>query len=68
MTRTGLASLVLTLALASSALTPASAQNVSEQEVYEIAKEAYVYAYPLVLSAASLRQFTNYAEPTGIVT
>lgn len=68
MTRTGLASLALTLALVSSALAPASAQHVSAQETYEIAKEAYVYAYPLVLSAASLRQFTNYAEPTGIVT
>src|SRR5258705_13962888 len=48
----------------------ASAQpsGVSEQEAYEIAKEAYVYAYPLLLMDAFMRQGTNYAEPTGIVT
>jgi hypothetical protein len=47
---------------------PAQAQNVSEQESYEIAKEAYVYAYPLMLMDAFKRQGTNYVEPTGIVT
>jgi hypothetical protein len=48
----------------------ASAQNpeISEQEAYAIAKEAYVYAYPLMLMDVSFQQFTNYAEPTGIVT
>jgi hypothetical protein len=48
----------------------ASAQSpgISEQEAYEIAKEAYVYAYPLLLMDAFMRQGTNYAEPTGIVT
>jgi hypothetical protein len=48
----------------------ASAQSpgISEQDAYEIAKEAYVYAYPLLLMDAFMRQGTNYAEPTGIVT
>jgi hypothetical protein len=41
----------------------ASAQNVSEQEAQAIAKDAYVYAYPLVLTHATLQQLTNYAEP-----
>jgi hypothetical protein len=46
----------------------ASAQNVSQHEAYESAKDAYVYAYPLMLTDAFVRQGTNYAEPTGIVT
>jgi hypothetical protein len=46
----------------------ASAQNVSDQEAYEIAKDAYVYAYPAMLEHATMRQSQNYAEPTGIVT
>jgi hypothetical protein len=59
-----LASVVLVLSLTA----PASAQRISEQEAYEIAREAYIYAYPLVLMHVSFQQFTNYAEPTGIVT
>jgi Protein of unknown function (DUF1254) len=51
-----------------SSAAPASAQTVSSQEAYEIAKEAYVYAYPLILSDVFMRQATNYPEPTGIVT
>jgi hypothetical protein len=47
---------------------PKTAQTISEQEAYEIARDAYVYAYPLVLMDVSIRQFTNYAEPTGIIT
>jgi hypothetical protein len=41
--------------------------KLTEQEAYEIAKDAYVYAYPLVLQDATMRQLTNYPEPTGIV-
>jgi hypothetical protein len=41
--------------------------NLTEQEAYEIARDAYVYAYPLVLQDATMRQLTNFAEPTGIV-
>jgi len=44
---------------------PATAQSISEQEAYQIAKDAYVYAYPLLLSDLTLRQQTNFAEPTG---
>jgi hypothetical protein len=51
-----------------SSAVPAWAQNVSEQEAYEIARDAYVYAYPLMVTDAFTRQGTNYAEPTGIVT
>src|SRR5271169_826616 len=44
---------------------PLSAQGASDQEAYEIAKDAYVYAYPLLLSDLTLRQQTNFAELTG---
>src|SRR5262245_59712194 len=44
----------------------ASAQQVSEQHAYEIAKDAYVYAYPLVLEYKTTIQAANYAEPTGM--
>lgn len=47
---------------------PTLAQNVSDREAYEIAKDAYVYAYPLVLTYLTAKQTTNYAEPTGIPT
>lgn len=50
------------------AATHACAQSVSEREAYEIARDAYVYAYPMMLSDAFLRQATNYAAPTGVVT
>jgi hypothetical protein len=62
----GIAALAIALTLAS--ITPASLQNVSEQEAYDIAKDAYVYAYPLLLMDAFARQSTNYAQPTGLVT
>ena len=54
-----------TLALFSAS---ASAQNISDQEAREIVKDAYVYAYPLVLTYLTAVQTTNYAEPTGIPT
>src|SRR6266481_4502035 len=68
MTRTILGIIALALALTLSSITPASSQNVSEQEAYDIAKDAYVYAYPLLVMDVFMRQGTNYAEPTGIVT
>src|SRR5262245_49776399 len=37
----------------------ASAQNVSSQEAYEIARDAYIYAYPIVTMDVSMRQSTN---------
>ncbi|MFC3552277.1 DUF1254 domain-containing protein [Lysobacter cavernae] len=41
--------------------TPAPA--ISEQEAYAIAKEAYVYAYPAMLTYATVRKLSNFAEP-----
>src|SRR5262245_34228233 len=43
-----------------------SAKSVSNREAYDIVKEAYVYAYPLMLQYITLRQATNFAGPTGI--
>jgi hypothetical protein len=57
--------IALAFAQALSSTVPASAQGISEQEAYDIAKDAYVYAYPLLLSELTLRQQTNFAEPTG---
>src|SRR5258708_11805533 len=68
MTRTILGIIALALALTLASITSASSQNVSEEEAYDIAKDAYVYAYPLLLMDAFMRQGSNYAEPTGLVT
>lgn len=57
---------VLALTLATLPFAGASAQPVSEQQAYEIARDAYVYAYPLVLLGTSIMQGSNYAAPTGI--
>ena len=59
---------IIALALALAPITSASSQDVSEQEAYDIAKDAYVYAYPLLLMDVFTRQGANYAAPTGIVT
>jgi hypothetical protein len=48
--------------------TSGNAQNVPDQEAYEFTRDAYVYAYPVMLMDVFIRQGTNYAEPTGIVT
>lgn len=42
---------------------PALTQGVSGQEAYEIAKDAYVYAYPLVVHDLTRVQATNVVEP-----
>ena len=65
MTRSALTSVALAFVLT---IGPASAQNISDQEAFEIAKDAYVFAYPLVLTDVTARQTTNFAEPTGIPT
>jgi hypothetical protein len=57
--------LALTTAAQSASAQLARAADPTEQEAYEIVKDAYVYAYPLLLSDITLRQQTNYAEPTG---
>lgn len=66
MFRSTITSFALVLSLALNM--PASAQNASDQEAYDIAKDAYVYAYPLVLTYLTAKQTTNYSEPTGIPT
>jgi hypothetical protein len=58
----------LTFAQALSSTEPARAQNPSDQEALDIVTDAYVYAYPLLLMDVFMRQGTNYAEPTGMVT
>jgi hypothetical protein len=60
--------LAFPLTIALWALPVAQAQTVSQQEASEIARDAYVYAYPLMLMDVFMRQSTNYAEPTGLVT
>lgn len=45
---------------------PAQAEALSEQEARTIAKDAYVYAYPMMLTHATLRKLSNFAEaPPG---
>lgn len=51
---------VLTLA------TPVLAQSPPDQKVYEIARDAYVYAYPIVTMDASMRQSTNVPDANTI--
>lgn len=42
-----------------------SQSNITEQEAFDIAKDAYIYAYPLVTMEMTRRVMTNTAEPTG---
>lgn len=44
----------------------ASAQNASEQNVREIAREAFQYAYPIVLMDATMRQSTAVPNATAV--
>jgi len=46
---------------------PARAQqaSVTEDVAYEIAREAYIYAYPLVLMDVTRQQLTNFEVPPG---
>lgn len=66
MIRTTFVSIALAVTLMPGPVAPA--QTVSDQETYQIAKDAYVYSYPLVLTYLTAVQTTNYAEPTGIPT
>lgn len=42
-----------------------SAASLKEQEAFAIAKDAYVYGYPLVTMEMTRRVFTNVAQPSG---
>jgi hypothetical protein len=46
---------------------PASSAELSQDEAYTIAKDAYVYAYPFMIEYVTVRQAANYVEPTGII-
>src|SRR5262245_66537334 len=46
-------------AVAFTLIAQASGQQVSEQQAYDIARDAYMYAYPIVTVDASMRQSTN---------
>jgi hypothetical protein len=65
MNKIALAAVALICTTALPASIRAQISSVSEGEAYEIAKDGYVYAYPLLLSDLSLRQQTNFVEPTG---
>ena len=43
-----------------------SAQGISEQQAYEIARDAYIYAYPIVTMDATMRQSTNVPDADTI--
>lgn len=55
----------LLFAVCGSMLVPngARAQALSDKEAYAIAKDAYVYAYPLMLTHTTLQKLSNFAEP-----
>ena len=44
----------------------AQAQQVSADEARQIARDAYIYAYPMVLMDVSKQVSTNVREPTGL--
>jgi hypothetical protein len=48
--------------LAASAGKETKAETLSDAEVYSIAKDAYVFAYPMLLTDATLRKLSNFAE------
>ena len=47
------------LVCGSMAATQANAQALSREQAYEIARDAYIYAYPIVTMDVSMRQSTN---------
>lgn len=49
--------------LASASAKEATTETLSDAEACSIAKDAYVYAYPMLLTDATLRKLSNFAEP-----
>src|SRR5215813_6593263 len=65
--KTNIASIALALVLTPSLTLPlASAEKASGQEAYEIARDAYIYAYPIVTMDVSMRQSTNVPDSKTI--
>jgi len=65
MQRAALAIFALALGLASSGAqgeAAPKARDIALQDAYEIAREAYIYAYPMVLMDATRAQLTNFAD------
>ena len=56
---------LVTIAVLAASLVPAKAQDnaLTGDEAYAIAKDAYVYAYPLMLTNATLQKLSNFSEP-----
>jgi hypothetical protein len=46
---------------------PKPDREVSDKEIPEIARDAYIYAYPLVLMQVSRQVSTNVMQPTGLL-
>lgn len=62
-----IAALLLIPALLAQSRVPAAQEApLSQREMSLIARDAYIYAYPLVLMEVTRRQLTNHAEPTGV--
>jgi hypothetical protein len=45
---------------------PASAEDLPSDEIGQIARDVYVYAYPMVVMDVTMRVGTNVKEPTGL--
>ncbi|MFC5755654.1 DUF1254 domain-containing protein [Rhizobium sp. GCM10022189] len=58
--------LSITMTMISTFSLAASGQGVSDQEAYEIARDAYVYAYPIVTMDVSMHQSTNVPDANTI--
>lgn len=62
------ASLLMSVAVSLTATLMVSAhgQGLSDKEAYDIARDAYVYAYPIVTMDASMRQSTNVPDANTV--
>ena len=60
-----LCTLILCSLIAGCSSAPKVAQNVKTVESYETAKDAYIYAYPLITMEFTRRNSTNVAAPAG---
>jgi hypothetical protein len=51
--------------MAASAALAQQVQSVSDQEIRDIARDAYIYAYPMLVTEITRRVFTNVDKPEG---